>query len=91
MSDPQQAVASAGYSIAPRYRGHAYAKQALAALADFGWTLSRLHRIDLFIEPRNIASVRTAESAGFQYGGSTQHRQKSASAEVEMLSYTLSR
>lgn len=91
MSDPRQAVASAGYAIAPRYRGHAFAEQALAALAGFAWTLPHLHRIDLFIEPWNIASVRTAESAGFQYGGSTQHRQNSTSPEVEMLSYSLSR
>ena len=88
---PQQTVASAGYAIAPRYRGHAYAKQALVALSDFAWTLPRLARIDLFIEPWNMASNRTAESAGFQYEGTTQHRQKSCSPEMTMLRYVLSR
>ncbi|PCC46485.1 GNAT family N-acetyltransferase [Brevibacterium aurantiacum] len=57
--------ASAGYAIAPSERGRGYAAEALAALTEFGWTVPGVQRIDLFIEPWNIASIRTAERAGY--------------------------
>ena len=57
--------ASAGYALAPSERGCGYAAEALAALTEFGWTVPGVQRIDLFIEPWNIASIRTAERAGY--------------------------
>ncbi|MBF4994506.1 GNAT family N-acetyltransferase [Arthrobacter gandavensis] len=57
--------ASAGYAIAPGFRGRGLAADALAALTAFGWSLPGLRRIELFIEPWNAASVRTAECAGY--------------------------
>lgn len=39
-----QGRATAGYSVAPRARGHGYAGQALIALTTFGWTLQGLIR-----------------------------------------------
>lgn len=61
--------ASAGYVIAPSARGRGLAADALIALTTFAWTLPGLHRMQLFIEPWNTASLRTAERAGYQREG----------------------
>jgi len=57
--------ASAGYAVAPQHRSRGMAADALAALTSFGWTLPGLERIELFIEPWNAASIRTAVHAGY--------------------------
>ena len=57
--------ASAGYAIAPIARRRGYAAEALAALTEFAWTIPDLHRVELFIEPWNDGSIRTAERAGY--------------------------
>lgn len=56
---------TAGYSVAPRARGRGVAGRALRALTAFAWTLHAVQRIELFIEPWNTASLRTAEHAGY--------------------------
>jgi RimJ/RimL family protein N-acetyltransferase len=61
--------ASAGYFVAPSARGRGVAAQALTALTGFAWTIPGLHRMQLFIEPWNTASVRTAEHAGYEPEG----------------------
>lgn len=61
--DPHEMTA--GYSVAPRFRGRGVAGRALRALTAFAWTLHRVHRVELFIEPSNTASLRTAEHAGY--------------------------
>jgi len=61
--------ASAGYAVVPQFRGKGFAADALAALTSFAWTLPGLQRIDLFIEPWNAASIRTAERAGYAPAG----------------------
>lgn len=55
-----------GYCIAPRYRGRGLASHALRALTAFEWTLPDVQRIELHIEPWNVASERTAQVAGYQ-------------------------
>jgi ribosomal-protein-alanine N-acetyltransferase len=57
--------ATAGYFVAPADRGHGLAAAALTAITAFGWTIPQLYRIELYIEPGNSASVRTAENAGY--------------------------
>ena len=61
--------ASAGYSVAPSCRGRGYAAAALTALTGFAWTLPGLHRVELYIEPWNTASIRTADAAGYEREG----------------------
>lgn len=56
---------SAGYSIIPSARGRGLATDALRALTDFGWGVPGLERIVLYVEPWNIASIRTAERSGY--------------------------
>lgn len=57
--------ATAGYAITPSMRNQGYASEALTALTEFAWTVFGLHRIVLFIEPWNSASLRTAERVGY--------------------------
>jgi len=61
--DPRRTTA--GYAVAPRARGRGVAGQALRALTAFAWTLPDVLRVELFVEPWNIASLRTAEAAGY--------------------------
>lgn len=61
--------ASAGYAVAPEFRGRGFAADALAALTSFAWSLPGLDRIQLFIEPWNAASIRTAGRAGYVPAG----------------------
>jgi [ribosomal protein S5]-alanine N-acetyltransferase len=79
--------ATAGYSVAPRSRGRGIAGQALTALTRFGWTISQLFRIELYIEPWNVASVRTAEFAGYEREGLLRSHQEIAGERVDMFRY----
>lgn len=57
--------ATAGYGIVPSKRGRGYASDVLRALTEFAWTVPGLHKVSLFIEPWNTASMRAAERAGY--------------------------
>lgn len=61
--------AQIGYGVAPSERGHSIASDALCALTSFAWTIPALHRLELYIEPWNGASIRTAERAGYEREG----------------------
>lgn len=58
-----------GYWVAPSARGQRYAERALKALTAFGATLPEITRIELYVEPINEASWRSAQAAGFQREG----------------------
>ncbi|SDS59423.1 Protein N-acetyltransferase, RimJ/RimL family [Friedmanniella luteola] len=83
--------ASAGYAIAPRYRGHGLAADALTALTAFAWTLPALHRVELYIEPDNRASVRTAERAGYVCEGRLRSHQEIGGRRRDMLLHAVVR
>ncbi|APU13177.1 MULTISPECIES: GNAT family N-acetyltransferase [Actinoalloteichus] len=79
--------ASAGYSVAPRHRGRGLAGQALIALTRFAWSVSGLHRVELYIEPWNRASWRTAELAGYVREGLLRSHQEIGGRRVDMYLY----
>jgi [ribosomal protein S5]-alanine N-acetyltransferase len=79
--------ATAGYSVAPRNRGRRIAGQALTALTQFAWSLPELHRVELYIEPWNVASVRTAEHAGYEREGLLRSHQEIGGKRVDVLLY----
>jgi ribosomal-protein-alanine N-acetyltransferase len=56
--------ATAGYTVAPRSRGHGYAAAALEALTAFAWQVGET-AVELFVEPDNAASRVTALRAGY--------------------------
>ena len=80
--------ATAGYGVAPSERGRGVAGRALSALTVFAWTVPGLHRVELYIEPWNVASARTAESAGYEREGLLRSRQVIGDRRVDMLLYS---
>lgn len=65
LKDLADGRASAGYAIAPSSRHRGYAAEALVALTNFAWIIPGLSRVELFIEPGNTGSLRTADRAGY--------------------------
>jgi RimJ/RimL family protein N-acetyltransferase len=58
--------ASVGYWLLEGARGRGRATQALRGLVTFAFDALAIPRLHLFIEPWNVASAQTAESAGFR-------------------------
>lgn len=91
LKDLDDGRARAGYAIAPAQRGRGYAADALAALTEFAWTVPGVQRIELFIEPWNAASIRTAEHAGYLREGLLPGHQMIGSQNRDMLLYVIAR
>jgi [ribosomal protein S5]-alanine N-acetyltransferase len=79
--------ASAGYSVIPSARGRGLAAAALTALTSFAWSIQELHRIELYIEPWNAGSIRTAERARFEHEGLLRSHQEIGGRRRDMLLY----
>lgn len=79
--------ATAGYALAPECRGQGLAADALRTLTGFAAQLPGLHRLELYIEPWNSGSVRTAESAGFVREGLLRSHQWIGGSRRDMLLY----
>jgi [ribosomal protein S5]-alanine N-acetyltransferase len=79
--------ATAGYSVTPSARGRGLASAALKALTSFGWTIPALHRVELYIEPWNVGSIRTAERAGYEREGLLRSHQEIGGRRRDMLLY----
>jgi RimJ/RimL family protein N-acetyltransferase len=85
LADLAHGRATAGYGVAPRERGRGVAADALTALTAFAWTVAGLHRVELYVEPWNAASLRTAERAGYQREGLLRSRQVIGGRRVDMV------
>ncbi len=60
-----QRLAQVGYTIARPFWNRGFATEAVWALADFAFSRFQLHRITASVDPRNGASCRVLEKAGF--------------------------
>ncbi|MFJ6001252.1 GNAT family N-acetyltransferase [Arthrobacter sp. NPDC092385] len=80
--------AKIGYAIAPSCRGRHRASDALCAVTTFAWTLPELHRLELYIEPWNTPSIRTAERAGYLREGLLRSHQEISGRRRDMLLYS---
>ena len=70
-----EGLATAGYAILPASRGAGRATDALRALTAFGWGIPAVQRVELHIEPWNVASIRVAERTGYAADGGTVHHE----------------
>jgi ribosomal-protein-alanine N-acetyltransferase len=61
--------AALGYWVEPQSRRRGFARAALEAASTWALSLDEVDRLELFIEPANEASCRTAEAIGFQLEG----------------------
>lgn len=63
-----QGLVTAGYAVLPAARGAGRASDALRALTAFAWTKLPVQRVELHVEPWNLASCRVAERVGYEAG-----------------------
>lgn len=89
LKDLAQGRASVGYWVVGSARGRGAAAIAVRAVA--GWALRDLGipRLELYVEPWNTASVRTAERAGFQREGLLRGWQTVGTERRDMFVYAL--
>lgn len=69
ISQLRKGRAEIGYWVAEAGRGKGAASEAVWLLSDWAFANLDVDRLGLFIEPWNIASIRTAERAGFESEG----------------------
>lgn len=89
--DLAQGRATVGYTVAPSARRRGVGTKALRALTAFGWTLPELHRIELYVEPWNVGSIRVAEAAGYECEGLLRSHQPIGDRRADMLLYAVVR
>ncbi len=80
--------ASVGYWIGPDHRGHGHAALALGALGEWALADLSIPRLELYMEPWNEASIRTAEAAGFEREGLLRSWQVVGDARRDMWMYS---
>jgi [ribosomal protein S5]-alanine N-acetyltransferase len=80
--------ARCGYWIIPSARRHGIARRALEVVCHWGFTAWSLARIELLIEPENIASKRTAEAASFTCEGCLRSYMQLGNTRRDMLMYS---
>lgn len=80
--------AALGYWVSPECRGNGFASDALQALTAFAFVGEHTQRLELFIEPTNVASWRAAERAGFQREGLLRSWQQIGDTRRDMYVYS---
>lgn len=58
-----------GYFVSERHNGRGYATEAVRQAVDAAFGELKLHRVQAAVMPRNVASVRVLEKAGFREEG----------------------
>jgi len=69
LRDLDHGRATVGYWVAGSHRGRGLAGDAVRTLVRWAVTLPGIDRLELYVEPWNVASARTATSAGFVHEG----------------------
>lgn len=54
-----------GYSIDERFAGRGITTEAVRLVLEFGFQTLNIHRIEAYVAPQNLASVRVLEKSGF--------------------------
>lgn len=89
LHDHRHGRASIGYWLTQRHRGRGYASAALRALIPWAWTVPGIARLELYVEPWNEPSWRTAERAGFRREGLLRSWQQVGEERRDMYMYGL--
>lgn len=85
----QDGRVSTGYWIARPHRGRGLATDALVTLSRWAVGLRSVARVELYVEPWNRASRRTAENAGFTAEGLLRSWQRVGDERRDMVMYSL--
>ncbi len=89
LRDLDQGRASLGYWVVGPARGRGAAASAVTAVAHWALTELRIPRLELYVEPWNEASARTAERAGFQREGLLRGWQEVGGERRDMWMYSM--
>jgi [ribosomal protein S5]-alanine N-acetyltransferase len=87
LRDISEGRASVGYWVAASARGRGVAACAVMALARWAHHELKIPRLELYVEPGNTASIRTAERAGFQREGLLRGWQEVGGERKDMFIY----
>jgi len=77
-----------GYWVTEPYRGRGIARRAIRRVSDYATGELGLARIEILVEPHNVASCRAAEAAGFTREGILRHAQWRAGAWRDVCIYS---
>jgi ribosomal-protein-alanine N-acetyltransferase len=89
LHDLRHGRVSTGYWVARPHRGRGLAADALLALSRWAVGLPGVARVELYVEPANTASRRTAERAGFAEEGLLRSWQRVGDERRDMIMYSL--
>src|ERR1700761_1998572 len=87
LKDLGEGRASIGYWVVRSARGRRAAASALQALALWALDDLQVPRLELYVEPWNMASIKTAERAGFQREGLLRSWQEVGGTRKDMYMY----
>ena len=63
-----------GFALGHAFWHHGFASEAIAVAIDYAFRSLDFHRLEADVDPRNVASLRTLERAGFQREGYLRER-----------------
>lgn len=89
LRDAERGRAALGYWIVASARGRGTATRALSTVSRWALTELRIPRLELYVEPWNAASIRTAERAGFKREGLMRSWQQIGAQRRDMYMYSL--
>jgi ribosomal-protein-alanine N-acetyltransferase len=89
LKDMDRGRAWLGYWVAASARGHGIATAALPAVTEWAISDLRIPRLQLCVEPWNVASIRTAEHAGYQREGLLRSWQQAGDERRDMFMYSV--
>jgi RimJ/RimL family protein N-acetyltransferase len=89
MKDAPEGRASLGYWVVGSARGKGAASAALKAVTAWAFEELGIDRLELYVEPWNTASARTAEGAGFRREGLLRSWQRIGGERRDMTMYAL--
>jgi len=89
LRDISHGRAAVGYWVAGSARGRGAARYAVAAVTEWAFSELRIPRLELYVEPWNQASIRTAESTGFRREGLLRSWQAVGGERKDMLMYSM--
>jgi RimJ/RimL family protein N-acetyltransferase len=87
--NPENSRCSAGYWVAADARGQGVATRGLQLLCGFAFDSLGVARIELWIDPQNVASLRVAERVGFAREGLLRSFMQIGGERRDMLMYSL--
>lgn len=87
--DMVDAVAEAGYWVAPEAQGAKVAQRAMGLLTSWALGDGGMHRLELYIEPDNVASCVVAERVGFAREGVLQDKTVVRGSRIDLALYAL--